>query len=49
MKKFKEIWKQYRVVIVVVLSLSGLGAPVATGIMATGDAIAEVEVEPVGA
>lgn len=47
MKKFKEIWKQYRVVIVVVLSLSGLGAPVATGILATGDAIAEVE--PVGA
>jgi hypothetical protein len=48
MKKFKELWKSYRGIIVVVLAVSGVGAPVATGILATGDAVAEIESEAVG-
>jgi hypothetical protein len=48
MKKFKELWKSYRGVIVVVLAVSGVGAPVATGILATGDAVSQIETEEVG-
>jgi len=48
MEKFKQFWKSYRMVVFVVLTLSGAGAPLATSILATGDAVAEIEAEPVG-
>lgn len=43
MEQFKQFWKSYRKVIVVVLALSGAGAPLATSVLGLGDVVAGVE------
>lgn len=43
--KFGKIWKQYRALIIAVLAMSGVAAPVATGVISLGDAVAEVQAD----
>lgn len=44
MSKFGKYWKQYRALIIIILSVTGVGAPVATGLVTLGDAVATEQV-----